>query len=84
MIRRFITVVADDTDTAREMIQQLSEVMSKEEDVVIALTSDSKIKMFIAEIDDSVEKMRIVSISSKGTKVEEYKPEVRDDGWIPL
>jgi hypothetical protein len=79
-----MTMIGDDEDRVKYILSLLREEFLKGNEPAIGMTSDSDIKIFIMEIDDSVEKMRIISISAEGTKVEDYSPEVKPDGWIPL
>jgi len=84
MIKRFMTIVGDDECRCRNILHLLQEEFKKGNDPAIGMTYDADVKIFIMEVDDSTEKMRIISISPEGTKVEDYCPEVKPDGWIPI
>lgn len=84
MIKRFMTMVGDDEDRVKHVLSLLREEFLKGNEPAIGMTSDSGVKIFIMEVDDSIGKMRIISISAEGTKIEDYSPEINTDGWIPI
>ena len=60
MIKRFMTIVGDDECRCRNILHLLQEEFKKGNDPAIGMTYDADVKIFIMEVDDSTEKMRII------------------------